>query len=49
LRPGQSLTVASGGAAGDLIWTAEHVWNNTSSDPAQLYDAGGNLISRYDA
>ncbi len=49
LRAGQSLTVASGGAVGDLIWTAEHVWNNTSSDPAQLYDAGGNLISRYDA
>lgn len=49
LRPGQSLTVASGGAVGDLIWTAEHVWNNTSSDPAHLYDADGSLISRYAA
>jgi len=49
LRPGQSLTVASGGAAGDLIWTAEHVWNNTSSDPAHLYDADGGLVSLYAA
>jgi hypothetical protein len=49
LRAGQSLTVASGGAVGDLIWTAEHVWNNTSSDPAQLYDADGGLVSLYAA
>lgn len=47
LEAGKSLTVASGGATGDIIWTAENIWNNSSRDPAQLYDSNGNLIGSY--
>ncbi len=47
LGASQSLTVASGGATGDLIWTSANIWNNESSDPARLYDAGGKLVSSY--
>lgn len=47
LQAGGSVTVASGKASGDLIWTKSYIWNNTSNDPAQLYDAQGNLISTF--
>ena len=47
LSAGSSLTVASGGATGDLIWTTGYIWNNSSSDPAQLYDSNGKLVSSY--
>ena len=49
LKAGATVTVASGGASGDFIWTDEDIWNNLKSDPAQLYDAQGNLISTYDS
>ncbi|MFB0919832.1 MAG: MBL fold metallo-hydrolase, partial [Oscillospiraceae bacterium] len=47
LKAGATVTIASGGASGSLTWTKSNVWNNSSSDPAQLYDAGGKLISSY--
>ena len=47
LKAGGKVTVASGGAVGDFIWTKSHIWNNSSSDPAELYDAQGNLISTF--
>lgn len=49
LKSNETVTVASGGATGDLIWTSAHIWNNSSSDPAQLYDAQGNLIATFDS
>ena len=47
LKAGAKVTVASGGKSGDLIWSKSNMWNNSTSDPAQLYDAQGNLISTY--
>ena len=47
LKAGAQVTVASGDAAGNLKWTNSNVWNNSSSDPAQLYDAQGNLVASY--
>lgn len=47
LKAGASVTVASGKANGDLKWTSSYIWNNDSSDPAQLYDASGNLVSTF--
>jgi hypothetical protein len=49
LKAGGTVTVASGGASGDLIWTGSYIWNNSSSDPAQLYDLQGSLVSTYAA
>ncbi|NLN03280.1 MAG: hypothetical protein GX166_00415 [Clostridiaceae bacterium] len=48
LKAGSTINIASGGADGDLIWTKANIWNNTSSDPAELYDNTGKLVSRYD-
>lgn len=48
LKAKGTVTVASGSAEGDLKWTTDFVWNNTTSDPAELYDTEGKLISRYD-
>lgn len=47
LKAGGTVTVASGSASGNLKWTTANVWNNDASDPAQLYDSAGNLISSY--
>ena len=47
LKAGASVTVASGTATGDLKWTTSNMWNNSSSDPAQLYDSTGNLVSTF--
>ena len=49
LKAGAQVTVASGKATGDLEWTTSNIWNNTGSDPAQLYNAAGNLVSSYAA
>lgn len=50
LGPGQTLFVVSGKnptpGPGRLIWPQGNVWNN-EGDPAQLYDAKGNLVSSY--
>lgn len=47
LKAGAKITVASGGAYGDLVWSTSNIWNNSSSDPAQLYDSTGTLISTH--
>ena len=47
LKAGMSVTVASGGASGDLIWTSANIWNNSDYDPAELYDSQGVLISTF--
>jgi len=49
LKANGTVTVASGGATGDLIWTSANIWNNSSGDPAHLYDAQGRLISTFDS
>lgn len=47
LKAGKSVTVASGTQQGDLKWGKANIWNNTSSDPAELYNDKGELIFRY--
>jgi beta-lactamase superfamily II metal-dependent hydrolase len=47
LKAGDSATIASGKSTGDLKWTSKNVWNNDTSDPAELYDSAGNLVSSY--
>jgi hypothetical protein len=47
LGAGEAIVVASGGGAGDLIWTKSNIWNNSDPDPAELYDPQGNLVSEY--
>lgn len=47
LKTGDKVTIASGGARGDLFWTDGYIWNNSKSDPAQLYDYQGRLVSTY--
>jgi beta-lactamase superfamily II metal-dependent hydrolase len=47
LKAGKSVTVASGGASGDLFWTSANIWNNSESDPAELYDSQGILIDTF--
>ena len=50
LAGGAELTVLSGeGAqAGDnqLLWSTKNIWNN-AYDPAELYDAAGNLVAEF--
>lgn len=47
LKAGDSATVTSGKSTGDLKWTSKNVWNNDTSDPAELYDSAGTLVSSY--
>ena len=47
LKANSTVTVASGGASGNLIWISSNIWNNSISDPAKLYDAQGNLVSTF--
>lgn len=48
LKANSIVTVASGDVEGDLIWGRGNIWNNSSSDPAILYDAQGNQVFRYE-
>jgi beta-lactamase superfamily II metal-dependent hydrolase len=47
LKGGASVTVASGDAAGILKWGKSNIWNNSQSDPAELYDSTGKLIYKF--
>ena len=54
LEPGASIRLWSGARAeeeakekGGLVWTKKNVWNNSESDPAELYNASGELVDRY--
>lgn len=48
LGAGETLSVVSGAGAkageGQLLWNNQNIWNN-KSDPAELYDQAGGLIS----
>lgn len=48
LKAGASVTISSGDKKGDLIWSKANIWNNSKSDPGELYDNNGNLVFRYD-
>lgn len=51
LEAGASITVYSGlgaDAAGPLFWTTSNMWNNSELDPAELYDASGGLVDRWE-
>lgn len=48
ISPGNSMEIVSGNATGDLQWTTDNVWNNSQSDPAELHDNNGNLVSKWD-
>lgn len=53
LAPGATVRVYSGPKAVDnpedgLLWVKEHTWNNSQPDPAELYNADGELVSRKD-
>jgi competence protein ComEC len=47
LKANSTITISSGDSAGDLQWTKANVWNNSESDPAELYN-GTTLIDRWD-
>ena len=48
LQANSSVTVASGDKAGDLKWGKGNIWNNSKSDPAELYNSNGQLVDRFD-
>lgn len=48
IKAGAEIKVVSYQATGDLVWTTANMWNNTKSDPAELYNAEGILQSRWD-
>jgi endonuclease YncB( thermonuclease family) len=52
LKAGTSVTLLSGSSAaageGKLLWTTANIWNNTTSDPAELYDSTGALVSTHE-
>lgn len=46
IKAGSTITIVSGKATGDLKWSGSYIWNN-DSDSGELYDANGNLVSKY--
>jgi len=42
------VTVTSGELEGNLKWGSINIWNNTSSDPAILFDAKGNQVYKFE-
>lgn len=48
LEAGKSIKVASADAVGDIQWSASNIWNNSKSDPAELYNGSGVLVDRWD-
>lgn len=48
LQAGARVTVTSGDAEGDLVWTTANMWNNSKSDPGTLYDANGKIVFRFE-
>ena len=48
IQPGSSISIFSGpeaDTAGPLLWTTAYMWNNDKYDPADLYNASGELVS----
>lgn len=50
INPGQTIELVSGGNVrpGEYIIAKGNIWNNSSPDPAVLYDAEGNEVHRLD-
>lgn len=48
IKAGETIKIASADGKGDIKWTDANVWNNTSSDPAELYNETGALVYRWD-
>lgn len=50
LEPGQQCKLTSGDlkGTGDFTMANTTIWNNSSKDPAELYDNSGELIDRYE-
>lgn len=48
LKSKRSVILSSGDSMGTLQWTKKNIWNNSKSDPAELYDNKGNLVYRFD-
>ena len=47
LEAGKTIRIASACADGDIIWTTANIWNNSKSDPAELYNESGFLVDRW--
>lgn len=47
LEAGRTVRIASGDTAGDIKWTTANIWNNSKSDPAELYNESGILVYRW--
>jgi|GEM_PF-221140 len=47
LKAGETVTISSGDASGDLSWREGNIWNN-KGDSGELYDDTGNLVSTYE-
>lgn len=48
LKAGNAVSIYCGSdVKGDIKWQGRPVWNNSSSDPGELYDNKGNLVYRY--
>ena len=48
LRPGATLTVASGSSKGDITFRQQHVWHNERSDSAELRRTDGRVVLYWD-
>ena len=48
IKANSTLTLASGKANGDVKLTTSNIWNNSKSDPGELYNEKNELISRWD-
>ncbi len=48
IKSNSTLTLASGKATGDVKLTTSNIWNNSKSDPGELYNEVNELISRWD-
>lgn len=44
LGAGERVTITSGVKDGDLEWGKKNIWNNSTSDPAVLFDADKNQV-----
>ncbi|GAA0180865.1 hypothetical protein SH2C18_34840 [Clostridium sediminicola] len=47
IKAGDSITVASGKADGDIKWSKSYVWNNESEDEGQLINSKGMIVSYF--
>lgn len=48
IKANSTLTLASGKANGDVKLTTSNIWNNSKSDPGELYNEKNELVSIWD-